>query len=1097
MEHLNKKQKKIYAGLLNIGEEIATLYLGGIELLQSRNKAMSYFLGHCLREIDGGLRDIFEDKLLKEQLQKELSKDELFELFEEFKKEYQQFDYLKNITFEEFKEAKGHISSILVSFGISIKSNIAKKYIKLARWFVKYTHRSGAFNPPRDSKDIIKIWEEFEEVLLHLIGNYYAICARMDSIIAKDTPSKEAIETLKNLLDTDTKSFYFFNKLQNPKWLAPLYEEGFFKGDLNPEKKELDAKPGFFIVPYWGVVKYLQTIAESNFKNPNDEISGLLVTIIDEIMSYRNEQGIRIINTKTDYAILRVICNLPAGFLTENHFKYVEEIIRDPENLIGYRFSEFISHLIEINDKELLLKGVELLFTLSKSPQFSFEKYESILPDYELKRILDDTKIQLTKQLGHELLDLCISLIKDKADDDTFRKFSIKTIEEHEQNFNPQNFEFQLIGLTRDCLLSLDANTVETYIKPILNLEHPIFKRLALHCIGCRYQELGGLFWQMALNPLELPESKHELYELINQNATVFSDEQISQILKWIEEKEYPIPENFKDDEEKIGQFLAYKKKEWLTALLPSEKMEVLEKYSEYDKLNNSKIDHPGFDSWMSSMSGSISPINTDAISIMSLDEIKEYYEEFSKSEKEFLGPSESGLIDSIVMAVEESPEKFLDDCDSIINSVPQIRYAWIKGISNAWKKQENLDITKSIEILKTIFKSKEFWENHNIDQEYYSWFLSNAIVFIEKGLENDSKAFDPKLLPDIKEILLTIVYNDEKEIFSHKDISMDVLNNSKGRIYLAILQYSLRLARIEKKEKSRWDTDIQDLFDKLLASNQKNDLMYFVLGQFLSNLAYLDINWLEENINLIFPVKDAKILSASMNGYLFYNPLPNKTLFKLLHDRNIYSTAISDCKLGTDTTSNLVHHILAAYLNQFDQIDLDSDLVNEIISSNDDKITRSLTLFFGNSKDRFPNKFNEFIKALWLKIFAQRIKLTNPDIDKRVLSGCCLWCVNVELDDEILDVLIQSVKFISEFDYGILVKHLSLKVDENPKKVGLILNEMFNYKIEYTAYRTELFSIVKCLYEKEEKVLADNICLVHAENGLDWFRNLFEENNR
>ena len=52
-------QQRIYEGLRQIGGEIATFYLDGIKIYQSKLTTKSYLLAHIAREIECGLRDIF------------------------------------------------------------------------------------------------------------------------------------------------------------------------------------------------------------------------------------------------------------------------------------------------------------------------------------------------------------------------------------------------------------------------------------------------------------------------------------------------------------------------------------------------------------------------------------------------------------------------------------------------------------------------------------------------------------------------------------------------------------------------------------------------------------------------------------------------------------------------------------------------------------------------------------------------------------------------------------------------------------------------------------------------------------------------------
>ncbi len=57
-----ERQIEIHKGLKAIGPEIAQFYLDGLELIESNLGTKLNLLAHTMREIDGGLRDIFEQK---------------------------------------------------------------------------------------------------------------------------------------------------------------------------------------------------------------------------------------------------------------------------------------------------------------------------------------------------------------------------------------------------------------------------------------------------------------------------------------------------------------------------------------------------------------------------------------------------------------------------------------------------------------------------------------------------------------------------------------------------------------------------------------------------------------------------------------------------------------------------------------------------------------------------------------------------------------------------------------------------------------------------------------------------------------------------
>lgn len=1094
------KQTKIYEGLKVIGPEIAQFYFDGLKLIDSDFGTKSNLLAHTLREIDGGLRDIFEPKHLKKEFQDKLKKEDLEKIFDQFKEEYKEFDYLRDITFDEFKDAKGHISSILLSFGLSIDHPLSAQYIKAVRWLAKYAHRSGAFNEPRNPKDIINLWNEFEDVLSKLIGSYYALADRIDSIIKLEEPSPEILKTLPNLLNTPVRTTYFFNRLKSRKWLLQLEQEGYFDGSKNPDLVESVDSPGYYSIPYWSELTYLETVAEENLKSPEDETTKALVRIIDNISSFRNEKGQRIENYRTDYIIFKIICSLPKEYLNESHFLFISDALQSKwHGSIGYSFNEFLDRLLLLEDKVLLLRGIEILL-MHRVQDDIFDKVYSIFRDYELQRIISECKDKIASIFGLELQKLVIQKMKEviKLDKSIFNSISIPAIEDHEQTYFEEKYDYQLVYLLRNTLEKLDAKDIIDTIEELLNEEHPIFHRIAFHIIRIKYSELRELFWKIEKNPLSLPYTKHEVYELIHQHSTNFSPEEIQQVIKWINTKEYYIPEDFKDDEDWIKRLIAYKKKEWLTSLSPSGSEDVKKLIAKMHEINDAEIEHPGFDSWHSSQVGTISPLSMEELEKLNVKEIIAYYDDFNKQQRSFMGPSVEGLIDILILSVRNNPQKYNVNCNEFLNAPPAILYAWIRGLEESWrddKKEFECD-----EILNTVYQilqSEEFWNSHNSDGEYNRWFVSNFISFIDHGLREDNHAFNENLLPLIKKILFIILEKDLSPVYDYDDLSMTVLNNSKGKVYNALFQYSLRLARIEKKDNERWDNEVKELIIKEIEKEEDNPLLFHVIGQFLPNIQYLDKNWLIENFNKLFPITFETNWSASVNGYFYFNNRPNKEIIKLFIEGGHLQKVLLNNIIEGSPLNNVVRQICIAYLSDFENVDLESETIQLLIASKNKTIISSLIYFFWNPQSTFASEVVNKIKPLWKEIFKNAIKLENEDIDRDILSGCCKWLKHIDkIDEELYKILLNSVKYLNRRDRYSAMEILSKHIENYPEEVGTILLELFKTEVAHDISRGNINNMVEILYEKNFKDMADQICLLHGEKGFDFLRELYIKYN-
>jgi hypothetical protein len=135
-EELESYQIDIYNGLKIIREDIADFYLEGLELIKNKkSKARSHFIAHAAREIDGGLRDILSPDKEKNITQEKLNNDKLG-------------------NYEEYKDVKGHVSSILTSLNSNLESEIAKEWIDIATKFARLAHRDSKNRRLRDISEV-------------------------------------------------------------------------------------------------------------------------------------------------------------------------------------------------------------------------------------------------------------------------------------------------------------------------------------------------------------------------------------------------------------------------------------------------------------------------------------------------------------------------------------------------------------------------------------------------------------------------------------------------------------------------------------------------------------------------------------------------------------------------------------------------------------------------------------------------------------------------------------------------------------------------------------------------------------------------------
>ena len=159
----------------------------------------------------------------------------------------------------------------------------------------------------------------------------------------------------------------------------------------------------------------------------------------------------------------------------------------------------------------------------------------------------------------------------------------------------------------------------------------------------------------------------------------------------------------------------------------------------------------------------------------------------------------------------------------------------------------------------------------------YRDWFISEVANLIEDGTKHDRTAFDVKLLPIAKEILLKLTKHDIFYPINSDDYVSFALNSTEGKILDAMLNYSLRMYRVVEK---KWDEDIKKYFTEKI-TEKKYIEVFTIVGQYLPQFNTLDKKWVESYFDLIFPLGDPNILKASISG-LFFNSTVYSNFYSL-----------------------------------------------------------------------------------------------------------------------------------------------------------------------------------------------------------------------
>ncbi len=952
--------------------------------------------------------------------------------------------------------------------------------------------------------EVIKSWNsEINQTSTYLYDSYQEI-----EDVANNYEKNRADRIFQIIKNDKPQENYLFKQLASSKnpypWLIPLKEKGFFSPGNNPLPQEVPDKKGYYTIPYWNVLGYLENVASQNTKNLSDEITEIFLDIINPIVNFRNEVGDRIENYRTDWIIVKIIFTLPIEKITKEHIEFIGTTLKSKwdTTLVASEISRTVlPKLINSEAMELVLKLVDVILTYQKTNRETTDKYTSVMDEYWLNEALEKHTPAIAKLCGIEAAKIAINKMLEIINEDKsqFNNIWIPTIESHPQTNFPDRYECQLVHFVRDIFELSEFRRIEEEINDLLKEEHPIFKRIALHIINYHYKDLNELFWNWEGNPLDENLLKHELYELLKSNCSSFSKEQITQVLKWIESKKYYIPDEIKEDKENIEKILAYRKREWLSALLETKEPDVILSYEKYQRINPAKLDHPGFNFWSESWTGTISPIEKVELFNKSNKEIAEYLISY-KEEEGLRKPSKEGLSETLRNCVSENPEKFVNNMKPFLKVQRLYQHALLWGLNEAWRRKKDFTWGGILNFMSQIVESDNFWNEKNEEGSYNygNWIISQMADLIDDGTKDDNHAFDAKLLPKAEKILLILAEKTESDFSETNDLVTSVLNSSKGKVFSAMINYSLRCARLFKSEKKeRWVRPIKEDFDKWLDRKVESSLEFSVtLGKYLANLVYLDKKWVIDKINQIFLEDNYIHWKAAFTGYLFYSSIVYKDLYFLLRENGHYTKALQTEFSDAHIPERLVQHICIGYLEDWERLNDNSSLISKLIENKNVNQLSSIVSFFWRLRDKLTDKIKAKVKPIWKALFELLSQNEENSEYQKIISNLSKWLTLIdEIDEQALDWLKLSAKYIqADFNTSFFIEYLSKHVAKTPAKIGEIYLEMLKVGVFPEYKKEDIQEIVRILYDQDQNKIADRICNLYLAKGFDFLRIIYEE---
>ncbi|MXV74626.1 hypothetical protein F4Z99_10135 [Candidatus Poribacteria bacterium] len=675
-----------------------------------------------------------------------------------------------------------------------------------------------------------------------------------------------------------------------------------------------------------------------------------------------------------------------------------------------------------------------------------------------------------------------------------------------------------LVGFVSRVLQFAQPTIIAQILEDLLQVPQTIIRRIALTAVTHHYGDLKQMFWEWKGNPLEEVSLKPELYQLIQTNCTEFKESEIEQILDWVELAQYTAI--FAKDDETRSKAAAYRKREWLSALLETGNENVIAAYEKYQKINPAKIENPGSLSNIEIWAGSTSPLTVEKMSAMSNVQIAKYLANFKEPEIVIRksDPTEEGLAKTLNECVTATPQRFTDNLQPF-QDVRNFYQNWLlHGFLAAWRNKKEFDWAALLEYIHQLLLSKRFWtEQHDAHSNYRQWTLLVIADLITSGTVDDRHAFDAQLLPLTEQILLVLV-----EVVKPSPPTLENLpdvppNSDKGKVFSAMVNYSLRFARINKdpEQRIRWSHAIKADFTKRLDRSVEPSFEFsYTLGVYLLNLLHLDEEWVMHNLSRIFPQQDELNWQAAFSGYLLDRRI-YEDIYSLFKTHGHYRKALNTNFAGDEVIEALVDHICIGWVQDWETLDDDTSLIYQLIKSGDPKLLSAIVHFFLEQGDELrensePEKMKAYdqvkakIKPAWGVLFEELSKNSELVEYQEVLGPLSGWLGLIDtVDVEVLNWVKESIRHINKpsgyyITISRVIKALLKHVSKTPDAVAEIYRQIPQRVLtDLQTEEDDIKKTVRILYNHKYTDVADKICEQFGKGGVYFLRPIYDEHQR
>ncbi len=1104
------RQERIHRRLRLIGPGPAAFFKDACALMAGNGslETTPHLVAHLLREVESGLRDVLVP-----------------------------YGFERPAPCPHCQSRPGshrqEVRAILSAYGIDDTDLAAEAWLRLSGWdqetgLARLAHRR-ALGPPRPADEgVRKAWDEMQGLLdavLEIFETRFLESFKvLDELLAKESPESADAKRLRKNIPNNLVTFgYFFDKLENPKWLTLLDKEGFF---ALPPQLERDDETGSVSISMWPASRYLARMAKRETVQAN---------VLEIALKIPDTENVRVYEDLADTALA-----LPSTLAARLVSKVGRGLTSPHQILLPEKLGALVAQLSEGGEKQAALDlGAELLAVLpddrpaiketageeailSREGRGRFDPwwYQQILKKHvpALVRVAGLDAVRLLSRLLTDALQFSARRGEEAKPDD-YSAIWRPAIEVSERS--SRGVKDALVSAVRDAaeaVVGADPSRISEVVRTIEEHGWHVFQRIALDLLF-RYPAEGELLIGERLTSRVLFEEsgrsqlRREYRRLVREHFGKLKADQQAIILGWIDEgpdreilkRRFGEWEGRQATEEDIDRLVKQWQLDQMAPIAAALSDGWKERYEGLVRELGAPSDSDSAVEISSGSYGPTSPLSAEELKAEPVEEIIEYLKTWIPPTG-FMAPSREGVGRALTEAVAADPTRFSALVGPFRELHPTYVRSLLEGFTRARKENKTLSWMEVLELCLWVVEQPREWAGERADRvdpfeddPDWGWTRKTIVRLLSGGFGTAEGGIPADLRPQVWAVLRPLTddpdptpEHEARYGGSNMDPPTLAINTVRGDAIHAVMEYAIWVWRhhesnpdtVEKTKRGFEEMpEIREVLERHL--DPKVDPSAAVrsgYGRHLPWLILLDRTWVSQNLTKIFPDDPAfaHLRDAAWETYIVFCAPYNDPLLVLHHE---YEKAIERIGIKVDFPSgpgnpdeHLADHLMVFYWRGKLELDDPTGLLAHFYARANARLRREAFEFIGRSLKDTVGDVEEGLKQRLVHLWQRRFEVARDSGNYEELETFGWWFGSTKLDSTwTLDQLVAILRVTTRIDPDFLVlEELTKLAPVRPREVV----ECFRHMVEGMREAWEL----QVWREEMEKSLR----IVLASNDMD-----------